>query len=437
MSEATETRQGPEGGAAEREVVGLVPMFSERLGPMFGPCVGLESAVRIGRDASVELAIDDSQLSRQHASVTPAARGFAVKDLGSRNGTFVGGERVGPKGMLVPVGSVVRCGRTLLRIVANVVPFRTHGFVGEGSLIGGPTVATLLDLIRSVAPLPHPVLIEGETGTGKELVARALHDASGRRGAWVAVNCGAIPSELLESELFGHARGAFSGSERARAGLFRSADHGTLLLDELGELPSAAQVTLLRAMEQREIRPVGEDRTVPVDVRVVGATNCLIERMVESGRFRADLFHRIAVWRLRVPSLRERIEDVPLLAVHFLEGAPVAFSVEVMERFALHNWPGNVRELRNVVATAAARAQSTPRTQIRIEHLPWMDAAPSPKAASSTVEDVALRARIETALALREGNVSLVAKDLGCGRPWLYLALKRFDIDPASFRKPR
>ncbi|MBI5534824.1 MAG: sigma 54-interacting transcriptional regulator [Deltaproteobacteria bacterium] len=436
MSDVTETRHGPGGAPAARKVMGAVLVFSENPSEQVPRGFELAAACRIGRDTTAEIPINDTQASRLHASLTPSPGGVHVADLGSRNGTWVNGARLSSHGAFAPVGAMVRCGRSLLRIVDDVAPFEVRAPSGFESLVGGPAMGAVRELIRTIAPLPHSVLLLGETGTGKEVVAGALHAASGRRGELVSVNCGAMPAELVESELFGHARGAFSGSDRQRTGLFRAADRGTLLLDELGELPLAAQAKLLRAMEQHEVRPVGEDRPIPVDVRVIGATNVNLEQAVAKGAFRADLFHRIAVWQIPLPALRERIEDVPLLAKHFLADEPVTFSVEAMEKLMLCSWPGNVRELRNAVTTAAARARAARRSAIGVEQLPAIrPAAPAPRTTATDVETAALRARIETALALRDGNVSHVAKDLGCTRPWLYLTLKRLHIDAAAFRK--
>ena len=211
-------------------------------------------------------------------------------------------------------------------------------------------------LIRRVAPMRSTVLIEGESGTGKELAARAIHDLSGRRGSFVPVNCGAISAELLESELFGHVRGAFTGANQAREGLFTYAEGGTLFLDEIGEMPLSMQAHLLRVLEERRIRPVGANREVPVDVRVIAATNRDLAQAVEQGRFREDLFFRLNVIGMRMPPLREHMEDLPLLVRHFVETLAPEMGVPVppigpadMARLMGYHWPGNVRELRNVI----------------------------------------------------------------------------------------
>ncbi len=227
-----------------------------------------------------------------------------------------------------------------------------------------PRMTEVLTLVEKVAQTRTNVLIEGESGTGKELVARAIHDRGTRASApFVAVNCGAIPDTLIESELFGHAAGAFTGASRDRAGLFKAADGGTLLLDEISELPPPVQVKLLRVLEERAVRAVGEERETPVDVRIVASTNRDLQELVNEGGFREDLFYRLNVVRIRIPPLRERIEDVPLLARTFLMkyAEEVGKSIETIEADALralttYGFPGNVRELENVIERAIALA---------------------------------------------------------------------------------
>jgi len=226
---------------------------------------------------------------------------------------------------------------------------RLEGLVGQGR-----AMRELFALIEAAAPTPATILVEGETGTGKELVAEALHARSRRTGPLVVFDCSAVAPELAESELFGHVKGAFTGAERDRAGAFRAAEGGTLFLDEVGELADALQPKLLRALEKREVRPVGADRAVKVEVRVVAATVRNLVREVEAGRFRADLFYRLAVVRARLPPLRERLEDLPLLVRNFLGPGADAVSYEALEKLRAHPWPGNVRELRNYLQRAQA-----------------------------------------------------------------------------------
>jgi two-component system NtrC family response regulator len=229
--------------------------------------------------------------------------------------------------------------------------FDKSGMVGECELI-----RNLCQVIKRVAPMPSTVLIEGESGTGKELAARAIHEWSGRPGSFVPVNCSAISAELLESELFGHIKGAFTGAHQAREGLFTYANEGTLFLDEIGEMPLSMQAHLLRVLEERTVRPVGSNKEVPVAVRIIAATNRDLSELVRSGTFREDLFYRLNVLSIRMPSLRERLGDIPVLTDHFsrslaaeLGVEPPVFSPTDLACLGSYDWPGNVRELKNVI----------------------------------------------------------------------------------------
>lgn len=298
----------------------------------------------------------------------------------------------------------------------------------------------LYSLIQRVASSSVPALVQGETGTGKELVARAIHRMSGR-SAFVAVNCAALPENLLESELFGHARGAFTGADRDKAGLFETAEGGTLFLDEIGELPLSLQPKLLRALEEGEVRRVGAQRTVRVDVRIVAATNRDLEVAVRNGGFREDLYWRLAVVQVPVPSLRERPADVPLLAEHFLAGATGSGSRRSLTRAAMtalsaYEWPGNVRELRNAMERAATLAAGP---EIDVADLPpRIRDRPS---ASVQVQESARgripireleRRYILEVLRETDGNRSRAAEILGLDRKTLYRKLQEYQQDPES-----
>ncbi len=229
--------------------------------------------------------------------------------------------------------------------------FDKSGMVGECELI-----RSLCQVIRRVAPMPSTVLIEGESGTGKELAARAIHEWSGRPGSFVPVNCGAISTELLESELFGHIKGAFTGAHQAREGLFTYANEGTLFLDEIGEMPLSMQAHLLRVLEERTVRPVGSNKEVPVAVRIIAATNRDLSDLVRAGAFREDLYYRLNVLSIRMPSLRERLDDIPVLTDYFskllaseLGVEQPRFSAADLTCLSSYDWPGNVRELKNVI----------------------------------------------------------------------------------------
>ncbi len=423
----TETVTPSSTRAALPEVIGVVAVFTEGKGPLSRP-LAVRQPVCVGRDESADLVLDDPKASRRHAELRPAPGGVVVRDLGSRNGSVVDGQRIDGE-QLCAIGATVRVGHTLLRVVGDVASFGHEVPLG-GALVGGPSLGALRQLVQQAARSDMPVLIEGESGVGKELVAGAIHAASGRSGALVAVNCAAIPGELIEAELFGHVRGAFSGAEGTRRGLVRSAEGGTLFLDEIGEMPLETQAKLLRVLESHEVRPVGEDRLVKVDVRFVAATNVPLDDRVEEGRFREDLFHRIAALRVAVPPLRERREDVPLLSHHFLaaEGTRCAPTVEAMEKLIAWRWPGNVRELKNAVRFAA-NAAGPGAERFDVAQLPDKVRA---GAAQSPRDE--LRARLEEALSAAGGNVSEAARQLGMRRATVYEQAHRLGIDPGRFR---
>ncbi len=317
-----------------------------------------------------------------------------------------------------------------------------------------PSMQRLLREIALVAGSDLPVLIVGETGVGKELVAQQVHEGSRRRHeALIQVNCAALPESIAESELFGHVAGAFTGASRDRAGKFDIADGATLVLDEIGELPLTIQPMLLRALQHGEIQRVGEDRLRRVDVRIIASTNRDLEKEVEAGRFRADLYHRLAVYPLRVPPLRERREDIPLLAAYFLDQArrrlglgPLRLSPEAREMLITADWPGNVRELENVLSRAILRAAAIHRDrsplvlearQIDLPAIPAArpDAIEAEEIAISgetrTLKDLTLefqRRIVEAALARAGGNWAAAARELGMHRSNLHHLASRLGL---------
>lgn len=307
---------------------------------------------------------------------------------------------------------------------------------GDSTLVGsGAAMDSVKRLIAKVAPTESTVMIRGETGCGKELVARAVQQSSLRaEQPLVAINCGALPENLIESELFGHCRGAYTGADTARTGLFEVADGGTIFLDEIGELPIAMQAKLLRVLETGEIRRLGDNQIVQVDVRVICATHRDLERMVEEGTFREDLMFRINTFEICVPALRERVEDIPVLAEHLLrrhrsDGADQQlFTEAAMERLKSHSWPGNVRELANVVEHAAILCESLPidsddlpqhfgKRQLRKE---IRDSEPK------TLRELEMVA-IEDSLRRHDGNKPAVAAELGVSLKTLYNKLNSAD----------
>jgi transcriptional regulator with AAA-type ATPase domain len=309
----------------------------------------------LGSGEACDVVLFDRAVSSRHCRFEPGSDGIVVRDLGSRNGTFVDGvrsfvARIGP-------GTRLRVGRTDLLVLARG---ESGDARSDGLVASSPVMIEVLGWVERYAQLKFPVLILGESGAGKEGIARALHMRGPRRDKpYVVVNAGALPRDLIESELFGHEKGAFTGALTQRRGVFEQADGGTLFLDEIGELPMELQARLLRVLESGELRRVGAEQSIRVDVRLVCATHRDIRCMVEDGQFRRDLYYRLAQLFLEVPPLRERHEDVRALAHHFLaaisaEVGPRELSNAAIERLLAHDWPGNARELRNVIHAAAA-----------------------------------------------------------------------------------
>jgi two-component system response regulator GlrR len=309
----------------------------------------------LGSAPGSQVRIADREVSRLHAELEPCERGTWVRDLGSRNGTYV--ENLNVTAALLPDGACIRLGSTelTLRYPMTPSPIDLWPEARFGGLIGGSTaMRELFAQMARVARTDAPVLILGETGTGKELAARAIHDASARRGGpFVIVDCAALADNLIEGELFGHTRGAFTGAITARAGSFEAASGGTIFLDEVGELPLLVQPKLLRALESQMVKRLGENEHRKVDVRLVAATHRDLRTMVNAGAFREDLYFRIAVLPLVMPPLRARAEDIGVLFRHFLDGRQPMQPISDAQLAQLP-WLGNVRELRNFVERACA-----------------------------------------------------------------------------------
>jgi two-component system, NtrC family, response regulator GlrR len=312
----------------------------------------IEEKTVVGTEAQVDLRLVDPLVSRLHAELDPRESGLWVRDLGSRNGSYV--ENVLVLEACVPKGGKVRFGDTELTVTygPQETPVELWPSPQFGRLIG-PSVKMreIFARLARIARSPASVLIEGETGTGKELVARAIHDASARAGRpFVVIDCGALPENLLDAELFGHVRGAFTGAVDGRAGAIESADGGTVFLDEVGELPLGVQPKLLRVLESRTVRRLGQNEHRPVDVRVISATHRDLRTMVNNRAFREDLYFRLAVLPVRVPPLRERPGDIIALAQYFLPRESVgSVTPQLMRELVTRPWLGNVRELRNVL----------------------------------------------------------------------------------------
>ncbi len=314
--------------------------------------------IAIGAHHTCDLVIVDPQVSRKHAEVAITPDGIRVKDLGSTNGTWFQGTRIGEE--VVLPGSTIRFGDTSVRISAIDAPSLPPSERDHFGKMAGQSVAMreLFAVLEMASPTDATVLVEGESGTGKELAAQAIHDASGRAAQpFVVVDCSSISEQLIDSHLFGHVKGAFTGADRERKGAFVEASGGTLFLDELGELPLAVQARLLRALEAQTVQPVGADKPIKVDTRVVAATHRDLQRMVAAKEFRFDLFYRLAVVHVALPALRDRLEDLPHLVATFyarkgIEPGPIdGDNLDKLRRYA---WPGNVRELRNALERAWA-----------------------------------------------------------------------------------
>ena len=331
-------------------------------GPETGKHVTIESSlIRIGSSPGCNLVISDQTVSRVHCEIEVGERGFLLRDLESLNGVFVG--RVQVKEVYLEPGTEFSVGgtRVELRTSDERMEIRLSPNEKFGDVLGrSAKMREIFYLLEKMASKDSTILLTGETGTGKEVFARSIHDESSRRGApFITIDCGSLPENLIEEELFGHVKGAFTGATSDRMGAFEEARGGTVFLDEIGELPLAQQVKLLRVLESREIKRVGEATSRPVEVRILAATNRVLADEVEQGTFRKDLYYRLSVLELRIPSLRERPDDVPLLAEHFLEamakrsGKPrQKITLDGLAALSGYPWPGNVRELRNVLEKA-------------------------------------------------------------------------------------
>jgi transcriptional regulator with GAF, ATPase, and Fis domain len=433
---------------------GLLIERSYRLAVVSGPDAGLRRVIEggttmIGTHPDNDVVLTDSTVSRYHLELQIRREGLSVRDLDSTNGTRQAGNRVGA--MVLTGPAQLRLGKhTELAIEAEDEPASLGDFQGDrfGGVIGGSApMRRLFALLARVALTDATVLLEGETGTGKEAIALALHSASRRAdGAFVVVDCASIPHELIASELFGHAKGSYTGAVSDKRGLIEAATGGTLFLDEIGELPLDLQPQLLRALDKREVRRVGETRPIPVDIRVLAATHRDLRAMVKAGSFREDLYYRLAVVRCEVPPLRSRLDDLPALARHFAElfgrsGWDV--SAELLDQLGRHSWPGNVRELRNVIeralslgmvlvdgaspteaaaqaATSAAPAASA--TAGAILDLPF-------KEAKAALVEGFERDYLVNLLARHKGNISRAALEAGIDRNYIHRLVKKYGLE--------
>lgn len=398
----------------------------------------------VGRGDECDVQLPGAEISRCHARLERDGALWVVVDLDSRNGVFVRGRRVDRavfgRGDLLRLGEWIgRVEETPLPLPTTVAPFRS---LGEG-LWAGPTLAAALEGALRAAVADLPIVLVGETGTGKEVVARAIHQHSCRAGPFIGVNGAALPEALAEAELFGHRKGAFTGALGAGKGYFRAAHGGTLLLDEVTDLPLPVQAKLLRALELKEVTPVGETTAVPVDVRVVAAAQVPLLTAVEEGRFRADLCARLEGLVVPVPPLRERIEEVPFLFGKFLAqgsgGAAPLVEPALIERLCLYDWPFNVRELSLLARRLLAVHGHEP--MLKATHLPErMTAGASsspaaPRAGRKSARDEQQLAAFVAALRDSGGNVARAARSTGISRQRAYRlmgAATRRDDDEAA-----
>lgn len=444
------TRAQPLAGAQTDELLLVVVSGSAR-----GKRVKLGERLTVGKAADNDLVLPDDTVSRHHCELERTARGVIVRDLGSTNHTRVGRtavrEAVIESGSTIVVGSV----ELLLRGEPNrtqVLPSEANSF---GEALGTSlSMRQIFGVLERIAPTDASVLLEGETGTGKDVLARSIHQISARKDQpFVVVDCGAVSYNLIESELFGHERGAFTGAVAARQGAFEIAGRGTVFLDEVGELPLDVQPKLLRVLESGEFRRVGGNKPLHAEARIVAATKRNLKEEVERGKFREDLYFRLSVVPITVPPLRTRREDVPALVEQFLDlarkrdpsASAISLTRETVSALAAHDWPGNVRELRNVLDRAIYIAAAGGEREIRLVDLPVspgsisgappaasnagypaFDAEKSYREIRSDFESEFERRYVAWLLDRHSGNISAAAREAKMDRKHLYdLARKR------------
>jgi transcriptional regulator with PAS, ATPase and Fis domain len=412
-----------------------------------GEPVPIGEGLTLGRSrdaapAPDELWLDDALVSGRHARVARVANGFTVQDLGSKNGTFLESERLGADplpladGARLFVGNHLFVFRRLSAVDGEALAEERQRPLGPVPT-GSPALARVCHRLRRLASVGSELFLAGETGVGKEVYARAAHAASGRSGAFVAINCAALPRELVESELFGYRAGAHSTAQSAKRGLIEEAEGGTLFLDELGEMGQEAQAKMLRFLQDKEITPLGATRPRRMDVRIIAATNRAVAAGVDSG-VRDDLLARLGASPLRLPPLRERIEDLGSLIAHFAAPGAPAFELPAFRAMALYRWPLNVRELEKMLAAAWAVGEG--RRLIATRDLAEaLMAAPAPEAPApvekrKSPEPAPAVAEIEALLARHAGDVAEVARALGRQRAAVWRWIKQYGLKPEKYR---
>ncbi|HEY5946793.1 MAG TPA: sigma 54-interacting transcriptional regulator, partial [Kofleriaceae bacterium] len=410
-----------------------------------------EGTTMVGTHADNDLVLTDATVSRYHLEIRVRRDGIEVRDLETTNGTKHGGARI---------GSVVLTGAARLRLgkhtEMDVEPVDTSIELGEfsadrfGDVLGTTQpMKRLFALLAKAAPTEATILLQGETGTGKEAIAEAVHRNSRRaKGPFIVVDCGSIPHELIASELFGHAKGSFTGAGADKQGLIEAANHGTLFLDEIGELALDLQPQLLRVLDRRQVRRVGETQSVDVDIRVIAATHRDLRAMVKSGQFREDLYYRLAVVATYVPPLRDRKADIPALATWFAEKmgrGSFAQSPALLDQLMRHDWPGNVRELRNVVERAlslgdaaladlgegsTSQLPSAPSVEDAAKRQSNPDVLDMPfKEAKAQLVEAFERDYLSALLARHHGNISRAAAEAGIDRNYIHRLVKKYGLE--------
>jgi DNA-binding NtrC family response regulator len=427
-------RQGASGGIVATVLSGSSKGVTRPVG----------ARMTIGKAPDNDLVLGDDTVSRHHCELVRTGDGIQVKDLGSTNGTKIDGTRVHEA--TIASGSVLKVGEIEIafRPVAQrleVLPSDATEF--EGVIGLALSMRTIFGILERIAPTDATVLLEGETGTGKDVLARAILARSPRASKpFVVVDCGAVSYSLIESELFGHERGAFTGAVASRQGAFELGDGGTLFLDEIGELPLDVQPKLLRVLETREFRRVGGNKTLRANVRVIAATKRNLQREVSAGKFREDLYFRLAVVPLTVPPLRARREDIPALARHILKLTSAtreyALGAETLEALVAHDWPGNVRELRNVLERAVYLAQATSTHELGLVLLPasggpsdggfQFESARSYRDTRAKYDAEFERRYVRWLLGRHGGNVSAAAREAKMDRKHLHDMAKKHGL---------
>jgi DNA-binding NtrC family response regulator len=442
MSRGDKTQVLEDIPAFSRQTVGGI--FLAIAGPDRGESIQFRPGrpIYFGSSPDCEMALTDKTVSRRHLVALWENDQVLLRDQGSTNGTFVQGSRF--KEIAIGFGAEFKLGRTVIKFlpeeeIVNPEPSDQSAF---GNLIGGDTkMRQLFKLMQDVAVTDATVLIEGETGTGKELIAEEIHNHSSRRdGPFIVFDCGSVPRELIESALFGHVKGSFTGAITDRKGAFADAHGGTIFLDEIGEMALDLQPSLLRVLDKKAVRRVGSNQYEKIDVRVVAATNRDLRSEVAKKSFREDLYYRLAVIRLSVPPLRERGTDIQLLIEWFIDkfspgGQPLRVSPEDMNRLRRHAWPGNVRELRNTIERACLLARGD---YINLDDALHEEAAPALgirtdlpfKEAKGQLVEMFERDYIEDLMRRHRMNLSAAAREAQIDRKHLRELIRKYELDP-------